>query len=98
MGDLGDVGGEQVDVVQCDAGRRAGLLAAGLHGGAAGNYDKKLGSEVCKDVGAGAAETITVGEKHDDGGNPPGHAEHGERGAPPVVAHRVVGLLEQVLN
>src|SRR5207245_3289014 len=95
---LWDIGGEQVDVVQWDAGLRAGLLAAGLHGGAAGNHDKKLGSEVGKNVCAGAAEAIAVGEKHNDGGNPPSHAQHGERRAPPVVAHGVVGLLEQVAN
>jgi hypothetical protein len=65
---------------------------------AAGNHDEKLGSEIGKDVGEGAAEAVAVGEKHDDGGDAPGHAQHGEGGAAPVVAHGIVGLLEQVAD
>jgi len=98
VGDLRDVGGEQVEVVQCDANLCAGLLAAGLHGGTAGNDDHELGSEVGEDVGNGVAETIAVGKEHDHRGDAPGHAQHGERGAPPIVAHGVVGLLEQVAH
>ncbi len=98
VGDLWDVGCEQIDVVQRETSFRAGLLATGLHGGAARDDDKKLGPEVGKDVGAGAAEAIAVGEEHDNRGDPPGHAQHSERGTPPVMTHGVVGFLEQVLN
>ncbi len=98
MGDLRDVGGKQIDIVQCNAGLRAGLLAAGLHGGAAGNHNEELGSKVGKDVGASAAEAIAVGKKHDDGRDAPGHAQHRERCSPPVVAHGVVRFLEQVAD
>src|SRR5664279_2933967 len=98
VGNLWNVGSEQVDVLEREAGLRAGFLAAGLHGRAAGNHDDELGPEVGEDVGAGAAEAIAVGKEHADGGNAPGHAEHGEGGTAPVVAHRVVGLMEQITH
>ena len=96
--DLRDVAGEQVDVIQREAGWRTRLLAARLHRGAAGDHDDQLGPEVSENVGASAAEAIPVSQQHDDGGDTPGHAQHGERGAAPVVAHGVVGFLEQVAH
>ena len=93
MGDLRDVGSEPIDVIERNANLCASLFAAGLHGRSARDHNEELGSKVGKDVGAGAAETIAVGKQHDDGGDSPGHAEHGEGGAAPVVAHGVVGFL-----
>src|SRR5208337_580133 len=98
VADLRNVGGEQVDVVQCDAEEHTCLLAAGLHGGAAGNHDDQFGAKILEDIGDGLAEAIAVGEKHDHGGDAPGHAQHGEGSAAPVMAHGVVGLVEQVAD
>ena len=98
VGDLGDVGAEQINVVERDAEGQTGLLATGLHGRAAGDHDHEFGAKIPEDIGDGDAETIAVGEQHDDGGDAPGHAQHGERGTAPVVAHRVVGFVEQVAD
>src|ERR1019366_9086562 len=97
VGDLWDVGGEQIDVVEGEADGRAGLLAAGLHGGAHGNHNHEFGSEVGKNVGASAAEAISVGKEHDDGGDAPGHAEDGSFGNEPrrIEAAGTVVIAEQ---
>ena len=72
------------------------LLATGLHGSRARHHDDELGAEVGEDVGAGPAETVAIGQQHDDRGNAPGHAQHGERGAAPIVAHGSIGFLKQI--
>ena len=50
------------------------------------------------DVLDGVAKSVAVGKKHDHGGDAPSHAQHGERGAAPVMAHRVIGFLEEVFS
>ena len=42
----------------------------------------------------GAAESGAVGKQQHHRGDAPGHAHHGDHGAPPVVDHRLVGLLQ----
>ena len=98
VGDLRNVGGQRVHVVQGKADGGAGLGAAGLHGSGAGNHDDHLGAEVGKDIGAGLTEAVAVGEQHHYRGDAPGHAEHGQRAAAAVVTHRLIGFLEQVVK
>ena len=88
VGDLGKIGGKRFDVFLGKADWDSRLLAARLHGSPARNHDHQLGAEIGKDVGAGLAEAIAVGQQHDHRGDAPGHAEHGERSAAAVVPHR----------
>ena len=90
--DLGKIGGERVDVILREANLHSGFLAPGLHGSFTRNHDDELSPEIRKDVGAGLAETIAVGEQHDDRGDAPSHAQHGERGSAAIVAHGRIGF------
>jgi hypothetical protein len=96
MGDLRKVGDERVNIVLSEADLNSRFLAARLHGSCARHNDHQLRAEIGKDVLAGLAESIAISEQHDHGGNAPGHAQHGESGAAPVVAHRRVRFAEQI--
>ena len=98
MRDLRQIGGERVDIFQGETDLHSRLLPARLHGSFARNNDHQLGPEVSEDVGAGLPKSIAIGQQHDNRGNPPRHAEHSQRRAPAVVAHRVIGLLKQIAN
>ena len=98
MGDLGKVGGQCLNVILGESNKVSGLLSAGLHGSAARDYDDELGPEIGEDVGAGPAKAIPIREQHDDGGDAPRHAQHGERGAAAIVPHGAVGFLEQIMK
>jgi hypothetical protein len=98
MGNLRDSSREQIDVVQREPDFSAGFLASGLHRRASRNHDQQSGAEVGEDVGNRRAEAIAVGEQHDHRCDSPRHAQHSERGAAPVVAHGVVGFLEQIAD
>ena len=51
-----------------------------------------------KDGLDGAGETGAVGEQEDNGGDAPGHADHGDGGAAAVVDHCFPGLGEDVFE
>ncbi len=96
MRNLGKVGGQHVHVFQGEADGPTRLLSTCLGGGAIGHDDHQLGAEVGEDVGAGLAKTVAPGQQHDHGGDAPGHAEHGKRGAAAIVPHGVIGFLKQI--
>ncbi len=96
MRDLREVRGKQIDIVHGEADLRTGLLSTRLHGTAARNQNHQLGAEVGEDVGARLAKTVAVGQEHDDRGNAPRHAQHGQCRASAIVPHSSVGFLKQV--
>ncbi len=85
-------GRDAVEVVDGELDLRAGFLSAGLLRGAAGKDADDARAPVGEDDFDGAAKSGAVGQQEDHGGDAPGHAQHGERGAAAVVAHRCVGL------
>jgi len=96
VADLRKVCGECVYIIHRKADKIAGFLSAGLHGSAVGDYDHQLAAEIGKNVRAGLAKAISVGEQHDYGRNAPRHTEHGKCRTPAIVAHGCVGFLEQI--
>ena len=96
MGDLGKIGGERFHIFLREADGDPGFLPARLHGSAARNHDHQLGAEIGEDIGAGLAKAIAISQQHDDRGDAPRHAQHGERSAAPVVPHGAVGFVEQI--
>src|SRR5207248_2103326 len=98
MGNLREIGGEDVDIFKRQAQLLACLLAASLHRGTSGNHDHQLSSEIGEDVGAGLAEPVTISQQHDNGSDAPRHTKYGQGGAAPVVPHGIVSFLEQIPN
>lgn len=98
MRDLRNIGAQQVDVIERELDFGAGFVGTRLHRRSPRDDEHHLRSERGKNVIAGATEAISVCEEHADGGNPPSHAKHGQRGAAPIVAHRVVGLGEDIAH
>ncbi len=87
---------DALDIVDVEADFNAGPGTAGLLGGSAGKDADHVRPELGKDGLKGATEACTVGEQKDDGGDAPGHAEHGDSGATKVMAHGFDGLAEDV--
>ena len=96
--DAGHAVGDAVHVVQGEADLGAGLVSAGLLAGAAGKDADHVGAPLGKDILDGAAESSAVGQQNYDGGDAPGHADHGDGGAAAVVEHRFPGLGENVFQ
>src|SRR5581483_10558587 len=96
MGNLWEIGGEDVDIVKCQAQLLARLLPTRLHRGTAGDNNHQLGAEISEDVGTGLSETVAVGQQDDDRGDAPRHTQYGQGSAAPVVPHGRVGFLEQI--
>ena len=76
----------------------AGLVAAGLLAGAAGEDADVVGAPLGKDGLDGAGEAGAVGEQQHNRGDAPGHADHGDGGAAAIVEHRLPGLSEDVFQ
>ena len=85
-------GADVVEIVDGEADLRAGLGASGLQFGAAGKDEDEIRAERAEGGPESALEAGAVGEQEHDRRDAPGHAEHGEHAAAPVVAQRVVGL------
>src|ERR1039457_1115019 len=98
MQDSGNAVGDAIDVVQGKADARPRLIATGLLTGSAAPEDDRVGSELGEDGLDGVTETGAIGDQQHDGGDAPGHADHGDGGAAAVVDHRLPGLSEDVLE
>src|SRR5271169_2821651 len=87
---------QQFDVVVGEAHKHAGLVAASLLRGAAGEDAHGGGAEAFENILDGAPEAVAIGEQQNDSGNAPGHARHGEQSPAQVVAHGGNGLAQKV--
>src|SRR5580693_8021188 len=92
----GDFVANVIDVGDLEADFTAGLGASGLQGGAAGEGADDVGAPGAEDGSDGVLEAGAEGQQDNDGGDPPGHAEHGERGAAAVVLHGAESFFQQV--
>ena len=85
-------GADVVEIVDREANLGSSLGASGLQFGAAGKNEDQIGAEGAERGPQSALEARAIGQQKHDRRDAPGHAEHGEHAAPPVVAERVVGL------
>ena len=93
--DVADKRHECADAVYVFQGKTdlcSGLGASGLQRGASGEDAHDLHAEIRKNVANSAAESCSVCQQEHHGSNAPCHAQHGERGASAVVAHRLIRL------
>ncbi len=96
--DFGEGRGDAIEIVESETDLDTGFVAAGLLRGAAGKEADGIGAPLGKDGLKGVGEAVSVSKKKDDGGNAPGHADHGDGGAAAVVEHRFPGLGENVFQ
>jgi len=96
LADSGDSGDGAVHIVEGETHLHACLVTARLLAGAAGKYANGASAELFEYGFECMAESCPVGEQENHGGNAPGHADHGDRGAAAVEEHRLPGLAENV--
>ena len=89
---------DQIHVIKGEADFDAGFVRAGLLGGSAAIDLDVVDAPLGEDVDDGAGEACAVGEQEHDGGDAPGHADHGDHGTAAVVEHGFPGLGENVDN
>ena len=87
---------DAVDVVLGEADLDAGFLAACLLAGAAREDADDVRAPLGEDGLDGAREAGAVGQQKHHRGDAPGHADHGDGRAPPVVEHRLPGLAPDI--
>ena len=83
---------DAIDVIQGKFNLGARLLSARLLRGASGKDAYNARAPVGKDNFDGAAESGSIGQQKDHGGDAPSHAQHGECGAAAIVPHGAVSL------
>src|SRR5271166_6184289 len=88
---------DAVNVVEGELDLGTGLLSPGLLRRASGKDAYGAGAPVGEDGLNSAAESRSISQQKYNGRNAPGHAEHGERSAAAIMAHRAVGLRKQIL-
>src|SRR5260221_10433985 len=74
----------------------ASLVASCLLRSAPWENPHRSGTVAVPDGLNGPSKAVSVGEQQHHRGNAPGHTEHGQHGLAHVVAHRPVGLLQQI--
>ena len=74
------------------------LGAARLLRGAAGKYEDQIGAKGAERRPQTALEARAISQKQHDGGDAPGHAQHGEDAASFVVAQGAVGLGSKLVD
>ncbi len=82
------------DVAVAELDFLAGAFAAGLHGGLSTPDHDDVVADAHEAVEDLLAERAAVAEEEDDGDEPPGDAEHGERGAEAVADESLERLAE----
>ncbi len=98
VGDFWQNRADAVYVVESETDLDAGFVAAGLLRGLAGEEADGVGAPLGEDGLEGVGEASAVGEQKDDGGDAPGHADHGDGGAAAVEEHCLPGLGENVFE
>src|SRR5208283_6022345 len=93
-----DFGADVIEVIDREADLGSSFSSSRLQFRAAGENEDQIRAEGAKGGPYSPFKASAVSEQKHDRGDAPGHAQHGEQTAPPVVAQRIVGLSCEIEN